>query len=181
MCSSDLRERIWSPAFIELGQKLTTSRRNGQDDATVEIDAEAAPREVAASATVTDQATIKAYLDENLKPETTQVYPDRGIRIEAISIFGPDGQPANTLPMQTSFSLIFDYISEQEWRDLRFACHIANPSGARISGQAFPSIHGHFPGTSEGQSLSIRFHFSGGLLPGLYFVGGGIKIGRAHV
>jgi len=165
------RDRTWSPALVELGQKLTRSRQGSlqphQQTLADEIDGLA---ERAVVATATDQA----YLDPHLKPETTQNYPDRGIRIEDITILGPDDQPANTLPIHTPFSLVFDYFSEQALRDLRFACHIANPSGARISGQAFPSIHGHLEATREGQSFSVRFQFLGGLLPGLYFIGGGI-------
>ena len=116
----------------------------------------------------------EAYLDPDLKPETTQNYPDRGIRIENIVIVSPNGKAVNTLPLHTPFNLVFHYFSEQAMQDLRFACHIANPTGARITGQAFPSIHTHYPATQEGQSFSISFSFQGGLLPGLYFIGGGI-------
>jgi lipopolysaccharide transport system ATP-binding protein len=165
------REKKWSPALVEFGQKLTRSRQvSGQPQQQGMADENSHVTEM----TVLAAAANQAYLDPHLIPETTQYYADRGIRIEDITVLGPDEQPVNTLPVHTPFSLVFNYFSEQALRDLRFACHIANPSGARISGQAFPSIHGHLEATREGQSFSVRFHFLGGLLPGLYFIGGGI-------
>ena len=165
------REKTWTPALINLGQKLTRARR--QDLPISDITTLTDHISAKGSASATAHA-IEPYLDPGLKPETTQSYPDQGIRIESISILGPNDIPVNTLPLDTPFSLVFQYFSERALEDLRFACHIANPSGARICGQAFPSIHGHHPATKEGQSFSIRFNFQGGLLPGTYFIGGGV-------
>ena len=165
------REKTWTPALIRLGQKLTRARRQ---DLPFNDSIALAKRSSADTSGPAPTQAIAAYLDPGLKPETTQSYPDRGIRIEDITILGPNDTPVNTLPLDTPFSLIFQYFSEQDLEDLRFACHIANPSGARICGQAYPSIHGHHPATQASQSFSIRFNFQGGLLPGLYFIGGGI-------
>ena len=165
------RDKAWTPALISLGQKLTRARR--QDLPISHIITQTEHSAAQESSPTTIQA-IGPYLDPGLKPETTQSYPDQGIRIEDIAILGPNGIPANILPLDTPFSLVFQYFSELALKDLRFACHIANPSGARVCGQAFPSIHGHYPSTKEGQSFSIRFNFVGGLLPGTYFIGGGV-------
>lgn len=165
------RERSWNPALIDLGQKLTRSRR--QDTSSKEPSF-SDDTEADHSRQTTQPAVAEAFLDPALKPETTQNYPDQGIRIENITILGPNDQAVNTLPIHTAFSLVFDYYSELALSDLRLACHIANPSGTRITGQAYPSIHGHLASTSAGQSFSVRFQFIGGLLPGLYFIGGGV-------
>ena len=165
------REKSWTPALVNLGQKLTRARRHDLPISDVIALTESSSDDHSASNTV---RALGPYLDPGLKPETTQNYPDQGIRIEDITILDPNGHPVNTLPLDTPFSLVFQYFSEQALKDLRFACHIANPSGARICGQAFPSIHGHHPATQGGESFSIRFYFQGGLLPGVYFIGGGI-------
>ena len=165
------REKAWTPALISLGQKLTRARRQDLPFSDSDSPKERTPLDGSA---ISATKAMEACLDPGLKPETTQIYPDHGIRIEDITILGPNDTAANILPLHTPFTLVFHYFSEIALHDLRFACHIANPSGARISGQAFPSIHGHHPATHEGQSFSIRFHFQGGLLPGLYFIGGGV-------
>jgi lipopolysaccharide transport system ATP-binding protein len=60
-------------------------------------------------------------------------------------------------------------VAEQELSDLELACNIANHTGVRISGQHHPGPH-----CQAGDTFQLSFHFRGGLLPGLYFVGGGI-------
>ena len=167
------RDKTWSPAHIELGRKLTEARRKESRSAVTARSLNAsAETNAAASANHTQQP----FLDLQLKPETTQQYPDRGIRIESIRILGPDGEPANTLPLHTPFALEFSYFSEQVFTHIRFACHIANVQGMRVAGQVFPSIHSYLPAIEAEQSFTIAFRFLGGLQPGLYFVGGGVRL-----
>ena len=77
--------------------------------------------------------------------------------------------PVNLLPLNSPFSLRFHYSAEESLQDLRLACNLANHEGIRISGQHHPG-----PDCQAGDHFSMQFHFNGGLLPGVYFVGGGI-------
>ncbi|MEB3195105.1 MAG: ABC transporter ATP-binding protein [Cyanobacteriota bacterium] len=152
-------EKNWNSDLIQYGLKLTRSR---QQEQRLQPDA------------TSKNETSHGFMDPSLESESKQIYPNQGIRIENITILNQNGQAINTLTVNTPFSLVFDYYSEQPFKDLQMMCHIANPNGARITGQAFPSLQGLWAATKEGESFSIRFHFHGGLLPGLYFIGGGV-------
>jgi lipopolysaccharide transport system ATP-binding protein len=163
------RDKTWSPAHVALGRQLTLARRKETREAVAQSALEV-------NSTASAPSPMRPVLDLQLKPETTQQYPDRGVRIETIRILGPDGQPANTLPLHTPFSLEFHYFSDQAFAHVRFACHLANAQGTRVAGQVYPSIHSYLPNLEAQQSFQISFQFLGGLQPGLYFVGGGVRL-----
>lgn len=62
-------------------------------------------------------------MDPSLEPESTQIYPNQGIRIENIKILNQNDQAINTLTVNTPFSLIFDYYIERALMDLQMMCH----------------------------------------------------------
>ena len=76
------------------------------------------------------------------------------------------------------FQIIFRYKATEN-PILGFACHIANHTGLRITGQTHPKclttankenlIH-----STAGESWTITYFFHGGLWPGTYVIGGGI-------
>jgi lipopolysaccharide transport system ATP-binding protein len=115
------------------------------------------------------QEPTEAELDPNLIPSSSVSYEASGIRIETIEVLDQDGKPANLIPVGQGFSLRFSYHAETALMDLQLACNIANQTGIRITGQ-------HHPGPACGgdEAFTMTFHFKSGLLPGLYFIGGGI-------
>ena len=115
------------------------------------------------------QTTADEQLDPHLIPSSSLSYEAHGIRIERVEVLSGNGQPANVLSFEQPFSLRFHVVAEQAMHDLNLACNIANHTGVRITGQHHPG-----PDCQAGESFSFTFHFQGGLLPGLYFVGGGI-------
>ena len=104
-----------------------------------------------------------------LIPSSSVSYEPQGILIEAVEIFNRDGDPVTLIPMAQPFSLRFRYHATEALEDLHLACNIANQTGVRITGQ-----HHAGPNCVAGDSFCMTFHFKSGLLPGLYFVGGGI-------
>ena len=119
------------------------------------------------------QQSEKSGYDPNLIPNSGMNYKARGIRIEKVEVLNQNGQPANLIPNSQTFSLRFYYEAERKLDDLKLACNIANQTGIRITGQQYTG-----PDCCEGDRFTVTFHFSKGLLPGLYFVGGGIWIGN---
>ena len=107
--------------------------------------------------------------DPNLIPSSSLRYEAHGIRIEQVEVLNCSGEPANLLNMDQPFRLRFHIVAEQELRDLELACNIANHTGVRITGQHHPG-----PDCQAGDQFRFTFHVQAGLLPGLYFVGGGI-------
>ena len=107
--------------------------------------------------------------DANLVPSSSVSYDAHGICIEAVEVLNQDGNAANLIPVGESFSLRFTYRADEPQSDLLFACNIANQTGIRITGQQHQG-----PNCAADDAFSMTFHFNGGLLPGLYFIGGGI-------
>ena len=125
----------------------------------------------------TDTTSTEAIVDKSseqqnappLIPSSSVSYEPRGIQIEAVEIFNQEGDPVTLIPFAQPFSLRFRYHASEALDDLHLACNIANQTGARITGQ-----HHAGPTCVSGDSFCMTFHFTSGLLPGLYFVGGGI-------
>ncbi len=120
---------------------------------------------------------VQPWQDPNLQPLSTEIYPSHGARIEDLRIELPNGVAANVLPFGQPFVLCFHYLAETELRDVALSCHIASHTGVRISGQSYPYPSGTVKQLAAGSRFSVHFHFSGGLWPGIYFVGGGITTG----
>ena len=107
--------------------------------------------------------------DPNLIPNSSISYEARGIRIETVQVLNRDGDAANLIPSDQEFSLRFSYRAETALNDLQLACNIANQTGIRITGQQHQG-----PNCTDNEIFTMTFHFKSGLLPGLYFIGGGV-------
>ncbi|QVV67036.1 ABC transporter ATP-binding protein [Synechococcus sp. LA31] len=114
-------------------------------------------------------------IDTSLVPKSREIYASQGVEIKSISIESPDGQPLNQIPFRAAFQLRFRYEAAADLtaRALRCGCHIASTQGLRVTGQAFPLEGDRFM-AEPSQSWELLFSFGPGLLPGVYFVGGGV-------
>ena len=114
-------------------------------------------------------------LDASLVPKSREIYASQGVEIQSIGIETPNGLPLNQIPFRAAFQLRFRYAATAELQPqtLRCGCHIASTQGLRITGQAFP-LPGDTFTAEPGQSWELVFSFGPGLLPGVYFVGGGV-------
>jgi lipopolysaccharide transport system ATP-binding protein len=118
---------------------------------------------------------LAEHFDPNLRPQSREVYASHGVTIEDIQIETPDNRPLNQIPFRSAFQIRFRYSSDTTVRHqtLRCGCHIASVQGLRITGQAFP-LPGDAFGITPGEAWELVFSFGPGLLPGVYFVGGGV-------
>ena len=85
----------------------------------------------------------------------------------------------NTLAFGESFNVCFLIEAHQELKKVALACHIANNTGLRITGQTYPAAIGSEKGQCidqipAGTEWTIEYSFHGGLWPGVYFLGGGL-------
>jgi len=113
--------------------------------------------------------------DASLIPKSREVYASHGIEINKISIETPEGITINQIPFRSAFQLRFQYSSTLDFKEQAIACgcYIANTQGLRITSQAYP-LPGDLLTVQGGKTWDIIFSFGGGLLPGTYFVGGGV-------
>ena len=159
-------ERNWGESLIKLGQRLTKAKLHSHD--------ESSP----SGRVVTDipeRLDSSGFLDQDLHPESYQQYPDNGSKVEEAVIQDKEGLIVNTLPPKERFTVRFRYSCQKELSDVVFSCHISNQSGVRICGQIYPATTSRQVNLRKGDIFYISYGFEGGLLPGLYFIGGGIR------
>jgi lipopolysaccharide transport system ATP-binding protein len=114
-------------------------------------------------------------IDTSLVPKSREIYASKGVEIQSIGIETPNGQPLNQIPFRAAFQLRLRYAATADLPEqaLRCGCHIASTQGLRVTGQAFP-LPGDTFTVKPGQRWELVFSFGPGLLPGVYFVGGGV-------
>ena len=117
--------------------------------------------------------------DPNLKPQSTEVYPDHGGAIEDAWIETTLGDKVNILPFGEDFTLAFRYKSHTQLHRVGMSCFIANHTGQGISGQTLPPNMGpgkgnHIQTVQAGRTWTVRFNFKGNLWPGIYLISGAL-------
>lgn len=123
------------------------------------------------------QPEVVNWLDPDLKPETTEVYPSHGARIIDVWIECLNGQRVNVLRAGEHFDIIVLCVADEALSGVSFACTLASTTGQRISGQRFtpePPSQLMSQRFSAGSRWQIRFRFHAGLWPGVYFINGSI-------
>ncbi len=105
----------------------------------------------------------------------TMVYPSKGACVEAVEVLDTSQRICSEVRHGEGFTVRFHYSFQQDSETIQFGCNIATPSGIRITGQVYPSNEDVKPlQATNGSEIAVDFHFQGGLMPGLYFISGGI-------
>ena len=114
------------------------------------------------------------YFDAALVPETTVIYPNQGAQIHSFRIFDLEDQPVNVLlPGQNyQFEVAGKFLADR--RNIYFGIHIRSISGTIVTGQRYPEKGSLIEQVGAGESFRIMYGFHMILLPGVYFVGGGV-------
>lgn len=154
----------WGPV---IARKRALQQAADQAEAEAKADMQASP---------SDHQAAGDGVDSALVPKSREIYASRGVEIQSIGIETPDGVPINQIPFRSAFQLRFRYQAAATLpaQELRCACHIASTQGLRITGQRFP-MPGDLFTVQPGQAWELVFGFGPGLLPGVYFVGGGVR------
>lgn len=171
-------------------QRLINASDAEWETAFGDADAEAArpsvdpiqPESATGPSAANQETAEQAWLDRELRPESTEIYPEHGARILDARITDMEGNVVNVIPFNQDFSITFDYEAQQDLSQVMLACHIASHTGQRISGQSLRLYKSNKSGHASpqddpipaGTRWSCGFSFRGGLWPGLYFIGGGI-------
>jgi len=118
--------------------------------------------------------SLKEAFDPSLVPETTTVYPEQGARICAMQVCNEQGEVVNLLQPGEVYKIIVSGLFLSDIPGVFFGLHIRNVSGLVITGQRFPEDGAYIKDAMAGKKFHITFSFRMDLLPGVYFVGGGI-------
>jgi lipopolysaccharide transport system ATP-binding protein len=112
--------------------------------------------------------------DPALVPETTTVYPVQGAEIASIQILDTKGHVVNVLQPGESYQFVISGRFLTNFAGIFFGIHIRSISGVVITGQRYPEEGKYIEQDGAGKSFKISFGFRMDVLPGVYFVGGGI-------
>ena len=112
--------------------------------------------------------------DSGLVPETTISYPIQGAEIESIVIKDEDGNVVNILQFGKDYIFEISGTFLNFFSSVYFGIHIRNISGAVVSGQRYPEEGVYVKDVNVESRFCVKFSFGMNLLPGVYFVGGGI-------
>ncbi len=112
--------------------------------------------------------------DPGLLPETTTVYPAQGAEIDSIQILDAKGHVVNVLHPGGSYQFVVSGRFFNSFAGIFIGIHIKSISGLVITGQRYPEEGKYVELDSAGKSFKISFGFRMDVLPGVYFVGGGI-------
>ncbi|MDH1256817.1 MULTISPECIES: ABC transporter ATP-binding protein [Pseudomonas] len=140
-----------------------------RDIGTDKVAVESALLDVAHDAPAQDQ-----YFDAGMVPESTTVYPEQGARIDAFEVFDKEGRRCNVLKAGTEYDVIMRGKLTQAISRVFFAMHIRTVSGVVITGQRFPEEGKYFDCGGAEREFRVTFSCKMVMLPGVYFVGGGV-------
>ena len=114
------------------------------------------------------------YFDPGLTPETTVIYPVQGAEIRSFRILDLDGRQVNVLVPGNEYRIEISgkFLTDRE--GIYFGVHIRSISGTVITGQNHPEEGKFISQVQSGKTFHVSFGFKMNLLPGVYFVGGGV-------
>jgi lipopolysaccharide transport system ATP-binding protein len=112
--------------------------------------------------------------DPALTPHTKEVYPIQGAEIQSFRILDMDGSSVNVLKPNENyrFEVSGHFLGDSD--KVYFGIHIRSVSGMSITGQRFPEQGKFIERVKAGENFRITYSFKMILLPGTYFVGGGV-------
>lgn len=112
--------------------------------------------------------------DPGLVPETTTRYAVQGAEIDAIEIRNSEGQIVNLLCPGGEYQFVITGEFHKNLPAVYFGVHIKTISGVEVTGQRYPQEGTYVQKVQAGQKFEVRFSFKMAMLPGAYFVGGGV-------
>ena len=122
---------------------------------------------------VSDEQTSDAF-DPGLVSETTMAYPVQGAEIDSIQIIDAKGKVVNVLQPGGNYQFVVSGRFLTTFAGVFFGIHIRSISGVVITGQRYPEEEKYIEHGGAVETFKISFGFRMDLLPGVYFVGGGI-------
>lgn len=125
------------------------------------------------STIVPNEHLLDAF-DPGLIPETTTVYPVQGAEIDSIQIIDTKGQIVNVLQPGENYQFVVSGRFLTNFPGVYFGIHIRTISGVVVTGQRYPEEGKFVEQVVAGKAFRMNFGFRMDVLPGVYFVGGGI-------
>lgn len=121
-----------------------------------------------------EKASDDLYFDPGMVPESTTIYPEQGARIDSFEIFDKLGRRCNVLQAGGDYDIVMTGELTASVSRVFFATHVRTVSGVVITGQRFPDEGHYFECDGTDRAFKVTFSFKMVMMPGVYFVGGGV-------
>ena len=149
------------PRLIEEFRQIGSERVAIEADEIKSLDAE-------------EKASDDLYFDPGMVPESTTIYPEQGARIDSFEIFDKLGRRCNVLQAGGDYDIVMTGELTASVSRVFFATHVRTVSGVVITGQRFPDEGHYFECDGTDRAFKVTFSFNMVMMPGVYFVGGGV-------
>ncbi|MBP5950314.1 ABC transporter ATP-binding protein [Pseudomonas iridis] len=149
------------PRLIEEFRQIGSERVAIEADEIKSLDAE-------------EKASDDLYFDPGMVPESTTIYPEQGARIDSFEIFDKLGRRCNVLQAGGDYDIVMTGELKASVSRVFFATHVRTVSGVVITGQRFPDEGHYFECDGTDRAFKVTFSFNMVMMPGVYFVGGGV-------
>src|SRR5690606_25594343 len=114
------------------------------------------------------------YYDSALIPQSTDIMPEAGARIESIQIFNDQEQQVNNLLMGREYFIRIKGIFLQDCYNIHFGYHIRSKTNMVITGGNYPNSTDFIKNIYKLQQFELTHSVKMLLLPDVYFIGSGI-------
>ncbi len=128
----------------------------------------------AVSSAESSNGEIPAAFDPALVPSSTLRYPMLGAEIEAIEVFDAEQRRVNLLRRGGCYRVVVRGVFHEDRERVYFGVHLMTVDGTEITGQRHPPQGTTIPRIARRQRFRMSFQFRMDLLPGVYFLGGGV-------
>jgi lipopolysaccharide transport system ATP-binding protein len=116
-----------------------------------------------------------ASFNAGLVSQSVVEYEPKGAAISDMAITTPDGSPVNQLVLGDRYEIRYTVAFTEAAQEVGFGMLVKETGGVEIAGATTSrSRSRRLPRVSAGQSVSVRFPFRCDLVPGTYFVNGGV-------
>jgi lipopolysaccharide transport system ATP-binding protein len=107
-------------------------------------------------------------------PETTSRYPQLGAEIVSIRVLDEAGREVNILQPSVAYRIVLTAHFERAAERVHVGVNLRSVSGMVITGQRHPADGRSIAKVAAGARVSVTFRFRMLMLPGVYFVSGGL-------
>lgn len=149
------------PRLIEEFRQIGSERVAIEADEIKSLDAE-------------EKASDDLHFDPGMVPESTTIYPEQGAHIDSFEIFDKLGRRCNVLQAGGDYDIVMTGELTASVSRVFFATHVRTVSGVVITGQRFPDEGHYFECDGTDRAFKVTFSFKMVMMPGVYFVGGGV-------
>ena len=114
------------------------------------------------------------FFESGMIPQSTEIMPVMGARINSIKIFNNDGKEVNHLLAGGEYRIQVEGVFLEDHEAVRFGLHIRTKTGLAITGISHPKLGAFFPNVKKGQRYTLNFKTRMHLAPDAYYVGAGV-------